>query len=198
MKRVLDLVLAALMLLASAPLWPLIALAIKIDSRGPVLFRQERWGAQGVTFELFKFRTMLHSPGSPGVSPALVSDPRVTRVGRLLRATGLDELPQLLNILRGEMSFVGPRALAVGEKVEVDGKVMGYEEVEGFSERLAVPPGLTGTATIYLPRDAAPLRKLQFDLRYIEERSLWLDIKLIVLSVWISLRGRWESRDRKY
>jgi lipopolysaccharide/colanic/teichoic acid biosynthesis glycosyltransferase len=127
-----------------------------------------------------------------------VDDPRITRVGRFLRATGLDELPQLVNIARGDMSFVGPRALAVGETVEIEpGTRVAYEDIPEFAERQSVRPGLTGQATIYLPKDAPAAQKFETDLRYVRNWSVWGDLKLIGLSFVISFRGRWETRDPK-
>jgi lipopolysaccharide/colanic/teichoic acid biosynthesis glycosyltransferase len=123
----------------------------------------------------------------------------VTRVGRLLRATAMDELPQLWNIFRGEMSFVGPRALRPGE-VEVvgTGKVEMLEEVSGFTERCRVRPGLTGLAQIYAPRDIPRRLKFRYDRLYVRRHSLLLDVRLILLSFWITARGSWEVRGRKY
>jgi lipopolysaccharide/colanic/teichoic acid biosynthesis glycosyltransferase len=133
-----------------------------------------------------------------GIKQARENDRRVTRVGRILRAMGLDELPQIINILLGQMSFVGPRSLAVGEIVEDEqGRALAYETVPGFWERLMVRPGLTGLATIYIPKDATPRRKFRYDLYYIRKQSFWFDLRLIVLSFWISFRGKWESRGRK-
>jgi lipopolysaccharide/colanic/teichoic acid biosynthesis glycosyltransferase len=110
----------------------------------------------------------------------------------------MDELPQFLNILRGDMSFVGPRALAVGENlIDENGQPIRYETMPDFHSRLSVRPGLTGMATIYIPKDSPPATKLEYDLRYISQQSFWLDLRLILLSLWISLRGRWESRDHK-
>jgi lipopolysaccharide/colanic/teichoic acid biosynthesis glycosyltransferase len=195
-KRALDLALAGAMLLASAPVWLLIALAIRLEDGGPVFFGQERWGRGGATFRALKFRTMVQNAG---LRPAERNDSRVTRVGRLLRACGLDELPQLLNIWRGEMSFVGPRALAVGELArDARGAQVAYETVPGFWERLAVRPGLTGIATIYIPKDSPPRRKFRYDRLYIRRQSLAVDLRLIALSFWISFRGKWESRERKH
>lgn len=199
-KRALDLILVLLAAPIYVPVWLLVAAAIKLDDGGAILYRQRRWGAGGSVFDVFKFRSMI--PGSDtryGITPAMEGDHRVTRVGRLLRATGLDEMPQLLNILRGDMSLVGPRALAVGEILnDHDGRSTSYESIPGFGRRLAVKPGLTGMATIYLPKDAPPLEKLKMDLEYVERRSFLLDIKLIVLSVWISVRGGWEKHGRKF
>jgi lipopolysaccharide/colanic/teichoic acid biosynthesis glycosyltransferase len=112
---------------------------------------------------------------------------------------GLDELPQVLNILRGDMSFVGPRSLAVGENVmNMKGQTVQYENITGFRERLSVRPGLTGLATIYIRKDSPPERKFRYDLLYIRKQSIWLDIHLIALSFWISFRGTWETRSKKF
>ena len=199
LKRPLDVVLSTIMLILSAPFSLLIALAIKLEDGGPVLYAQERWGHGGDKFKVHKFRTMVpNSDEEFGLKQAKVNDHRMTRVGRLLRPAGLDELPQLLNILRGDMSFVGPRALAVGELVDDgDGNHTTYEHISGFRERLAVRPGLTGLATIYIPKDACPRRKFRYDLLYIRNQSVWLDLRLIALSFWISFRGKWETRERK-
>jgi lipopolysaccharide/colanic/teichoic acid biosynthesis glycosyltransferase len=198
-KRGLDIALSSFMLVLAFPVVLLITVAIKLDDGGPVLYRQERWGSHRRLFRVFKFRTMVvDSDARYGIRQAAVDDARITRVGRVLRTTGLDELPQLLNILRGEMSFVGPRPLALGELIEVeDGNVLAYEEVPGFLERLRVRPGLTGLATVHLPKDAHPLVKLRYDHRYIEEWSFWGDVKLIIVSFLISFRGRWETREKK-
>jgi lipopolysaccharide/colanic/teichoic acid biosynthesis glycosyltransferase len=196
LKRLFDVLLSVVALLITAPLWPFVALAAKLQGRGPILYRQQRWGRGGSVFVVRKFRTM--TPTTGVVEQAQLGDLRVTRIGRVLRSGGLDELPQLLAILRGDMSFVGPRPLAVGEVVRgVEGEMISYEEVPGFEARLAVRPGLTGLSTIYLPKDAPPAEKFASDLRYIEERSFLGDMRLVVLSTWISLRGRWESRDPK-
>src|SRR4030067_2936991 len=115
LKRPLDVTLSSLMLVLSAPVSLLIALAIKLEDGGPVFYRQERWGRGGARFKAFKFRTMVpHSDRVFGIKQATENDARITRVGRVLRAMGLDELPQMISIFRGEMSFVGPRALRAG------------------------------------------------------------------------------------
>lgn len=197
-KRIVDILLAAVMLIVSSPVWLLIAVAITIDSSGPVFYKQVRWGRDGKQFTLYKFRSMKAAPVNKLVVPATADDPRVTRVGRVLRRMGLDELPQLWSILKGDMSFVGPRALAVGETVEVEvGRRVAYEDLDGFRQRLEVPPGLTGLATIYLPKDAPPAEKFSMDLEYVRKKSLRLDLKLIWMSFWISLQGKWEARDPK-
>ena len=198
MKRLLDLALASFGLALTAPGWVLIAIVIKLNEpRSPIFYRQHRYGKNGKVFELTKFRTMRWEPAAP-ISPAGADDARVTPIGKVLRRMGLDELPQLLSILRGDMSLVGPRALAVGETmVTPDGREVRFEEIPGFLERLEVQPGLTGLATVYLPKDADPVEKLEYDLRYIRDYSFWLDVRLIVLSLRISLQGRWETRDPK-
>ena len=169
LKRPLDIILSTFMLIISIPVCLPIALAIKMEDGGPIFYRQVRWGRNGSRFRSYKFRTMIpNSDQDFGPKQATENDPRITRVGLVLRSMGLDELPQLLNIFRGEMSFVGPRSLAVGEIVQDEkGRVVNYENVVGFWERLSVRPGLTGLATIYIPKDAPPRRKFHYDLLYI-------------------------------
>ena len=200
LKRPLDILLSGIMLLFTLPLLLPIALAIKLEDGGPIFYRQQRWGKGKSRFGVYKFRTM--TPDSDqkfGLRQASENDPRITRVGRVLRAMGLDELPQILNILAGEMSFVGPRSLAVGEIVNDNkGCNIPYENIPGFHERLQVRPGLTGLATIYIPKDAFPYRKFRYDLFYIRRQSIFLDLHLIALSFWISFRGKWETRSRKF
>ena len=199
LKRGFDVLLALVMLILSSPVWAAIALLILLDDGRPVFFAQDRWGLGAKHIRVLKFRTMAKDAVDVhGVRLAQEEDTRVTRLGRVLRRMGLDELPNLLSILGGEMSFVGPRALAVDEAVrEIDGRFHSYEQVPGFRERLRVRPGLTGLATVYLPRDASPRRKFAYDLLYIRRWSFGLDLKLVVLSFLISFLGRWERRTRK-
>jgi lipopolysaccharide/colanic/teichoic acid biosynthesis glycosyltransferase len=199
LKRPLDIVLSACMMILSLPVSLPMSLFIKLEDGGPVLYRQERWGRAGTRFRAYKFRTMVsNSDEDFGIMQATEDDPRITRVGRILRAMGLDELPQLLNIFKGEMSFVGPRSLAIGEVVRDEkGHTMQYEEIPGFRERLRVRPGLTGLATIYVRKDIPPRHKFRYDLLYILKQSFWLDLRLITLSFWISFRGKWETRGKK-
>jgi len=146
-----------------------------------------------------KFRSMIKDAEKDiGPVQAVENDPRVTKIGRILRATAMDELPQLVNIFKGDMSFVGPRALRPKEK-EVHGNPdeMNIEDIPGYKERLAVRPGLTGLAQVYLPTDAPRRDKFHYDLLYIENQSFLLDLKLIFLSFWITFRGKWESRKKK-
>jgi lipopolysaccharide/colanic/teichoic acid biosynthesis glycosyltransferase len=197
LKRPFDACLAGLGLLLSAPLWGLVALAIKLEDGGPVFFKQERWGRGKRPMLVYKFRTMV--PNAARTVQATKDDPRITRVGRALRATAFDEIPQLLNIWRGDMSFVGPRALPMNERqAQEDNGDLPDEQIPGFEERLRVRPGLTGIAQIWAPRDVPRRHKFKYDLLYLKKQSFWLDMKLIVLSFWITFRGRWEARGRKY
>jgi lipopolysaccharide/colanic/teichoic acid biosynthesis glycosyltransferase len=200
LKRSLDLLLSSMGLLLSAPLWALAAVAIKLEDRGSVFFPQERWGQHQSRVRVLKFRTMIQNANPIGVTlQASADDPRVTRVGRLLRATAFDELPQLLNIWKGEMSFVGPRMLPINERQlrEKSGEIED-EKIPGFKERLTVRPGLTGIAQIYAPRDIPRQHKFKYDLLYIRRQSFGLDIRLILLSFWITFRGAWERKGSKF
>jgi lipopolysaccharide/colanic/teichoic acid biosynthesis glycosyltransferase len=174
-----------------ALLWLAIPLVIWLEDRGPIFFRQLRVGRDGNIFTQFKFRTM--TVGAEQIGPLWTSavDSRVTKAGRVLRRTALDEMPQLINIWRGDMSFVGPRALPIEMH-------RGYVEDEpDFERRLAVRPGLTGLAAINLPRHCPAALRLQEDLCYIDHASLWLDVKLVAWSVWLTLTGRWGSGSRR-
>lgn len=194
-KRVIDVALAAAALTVSAPVWLTIALAIKLEDGGPVFFTQPRWGRNRQAFKVFKFRSMAVSADSS--VQALQDDDRITRVGRLLRSTSLDELPQLLNIWRGDMSWVGPRALPMNERQQNEADTVPDHAVPGFDLRCAVRPGLTGIAQIFAPRDVPRRRKFRYDAFYIKRQSAWLDLRLIAVSMWISLRLRWEDRGPK-
>ncbi len=199
LKYPLDVALALTMLVLGSPVLLAIGWLIRREDGGPILYTQERWGRGGKKFRVYKFRTMIpDSDAKFGIRQAEQNDARVTRIGKTLRAMGLDELPQLLNILKNEMSFVGPRALAIGEIVDNGkGLKLTAERVPGFYERLAVRPGLTSLATIYLPKDAPPRKKFAYDLVYVKNQSFALDVRLIALSFWISFRGKWETRNSK-
>lgn len=199
-KRALDVALSGVGLVLSAPLWVLIALAIKLQDGAAVFFTQDRIGRGGRVFKALKFRSMVpDAEAVVGAIQATEDDPRVTPVGRLLRAAAMDELPQLWNIFRGDMSFVGPRALRPGE-VDADrpGEVVPIEDVPGFAERCRVRPGLTGIAQIYADRDLPRRHKFRYDRLYIYTQTFWVDVRLILLSFWITLRGTWEVRGRKF
>ncbi len=200
LKRAFDAALAGFGLLASAPLWAILAAAIKLEDGGPVFFRQERVGLNGRVFEALKFRSMRpDAEAMSGAVQASEGDPRVTRIGRVMRATAMDELPQLWNILRGDMSFVGPRALRPREiEAGADGQLVALEDVPGFEHRIRVRPGLTGLAQVYARRDLPRRQKFRYDRLYVETRTWMGDLRLILLSFWISVLGRWEARGRKF
>jgi lipopolysaccharide/colanic/teichoic acid biosynthesis glycosyltransferase len=199
LKRLLDLGLAGLGLALSAPVWLVIALAIKLYDGGPVFYRQVRVGRYGQPFTSWKFRSMV--PHADAIAPgrqASANDARITPVGRWLRATALDELPQLWSIFVGDMSFVGPRALLPAEiETRGSGELIPAASIPGYAARHRVTPGLTGVAQIYADRDIPRRDKFRYDLVYVRRRSVWLDVRLIALSVWITLRGKWEYRGDK-
>jgi lipopolysaccharide/colanic/teichoic acid biosynthesis glycosyltransferase len=191
-KRLFDLLLAVAGLLVSVPLWALIAIVIKFEDGGPVFYGQERVGKGGARFRIWKFRSMtLSSVPQFSIYQAECNDKRVTTVGRILRATGMDELPQLWNIFKGEMSFVGPRPL-LAEEIEVEGpdEIIQLADVPGYVARHQVLPGLTGLAQVFASRYLPRRQKFRFDLLYIRKQSFLIDLKCIGLSFWIVLRGK--------
>ncbi len=198
-KRAFDVAVSAAGLMVFAPVALLIAVAIKLEDGGPILFTQERVGLNGRVFSAYKFRSMMpDAERFTGAVQATAGDTRVTRVGRLLRATAFDELPQLWNILRGDMSIVGPRPLRPGEADSTaDGRHLPLSAIPGYEARHRVRPGLTGIAQIYAPRDLPRTGKFRYDLLYQRRAGFWLDVRLILLSFWITVRGRWEHREPK-
>ena len=199
-KRAFDVALAAAGLGLAWPLGAVIAALVKLEDGGPVFYAQPRVGRDGVRFRSWKFRSMRPDADARfGPRQAAAGDIRVTRVGRLLRATAMDELPQLWNILRGDMSFVGPRPLMPDEiEAGAGGASVPLHAIPGYAARHRVRPGLTGLAQVYADRDVPRRRKFQYDLLYIRRRSLALDLRLIALSFWITLRGTWERRGAKF
>ena len=194
MKRAFDIMLAAAGLIGSAPLWLLIAAAIKLQDGGPVLLAQERVGRGGRVFRAWKFRSMIpDAERHTGPVQAVTNDPRVTPVGRWLRARALDELPQLWNILCGDMSFVGPRPLRPAERDTTASESLLLSDIPGYAERHGVRPGLTGLAQVFAARDATRPEKFALDCEYVRRSSLALDLELIARSVWITCLGAWES-----
>lgn len=186
-KRPFDLIALAIVYLAFLPLWvlvwTLVPLLIYLESGRPIFYRQKRLGKHGKPFLLVKFRTMIQEADQVGSLTTEVNDSRVTRVGRFLRRCYLDELPQTLNILRGEMSIVGPRPIVVSDYEADDWAA------SEFSRRLAVRPGVTGLAQFHRDAWATRREKLRFDLLYIRNMCPWLDIKLIMMTIFIVLRG---------
>lgn len=188
-KRAADVIGAGLVLILLLPLLALVTIAIKLDSRGPVLFRQQRLGFNGRTFNICKFRTMSVLEDGLSAVQARAGDDRITRVGRWLRRTSVDELPQLFNVLDGSMSLVGPRPHAVAHDNKFDKLVRNY----GFRQR--VKPGLTGWAQINGYRGPTPTtdlieRRVEYDLWYIENWSLKLDLMILLQTPLEVLRGR--------
>ena len=183
-KRLMDLTVSGLGLVLFSPVMALIALAIYLEDRGPVIFRQQRVTLRGRIFTIYKFRTMrMQDENAPEQHSAAKDDPRITRVGRLLRRTRLDELPQLVNIFRGDMTLVGPRP----EMVE---NVTRYKaELPDFVYREKMKAGLTGYAQIEGKYNTSPEDKLMLDLMYIESFSIWLDIKLLFRTLTVFFRS---------
>lgn len=198
-KRSFDFLLSFFGLIISAPLWIVFALLIWIEDRGPVFYCQERVGKDGVIFKEYKFRSMKYTSQKEEVfSQAQAEDLRITNVGRMMRYTAMDELPQLVNILKGDMSFVGPRALVASEKEVGQKEAVSVFDIPGFKERSKVRPGLTGIAQIFAPRDIDRGRKFQYDIWYIKNRNFFLDLYLIGISFLITFRGKWELREDKF
>jgi len=192
LKRGFDILLSGFGLVVSLPLWALIALEIKLHDGGPVFYRQQRVGKDGRLFTGLKFRSMVPDADKKwGALPARENDPRITKVGRWLRATAMDELPQLWSILRGDMSFVGPRP----EWVELVKRFR--REIPSFDLRHQVRPGLTGLAQVYGHSEISRRHKLRYDLLYVRRQSFWLDIRLVLLSFAVTFTGRWERREGK-
>lgn len=183
LKRAMDIVICSVAMIVAAPVMLVVAVAIKLEDGGPVFFKQERVTIDGKRFDILKFRSMIVDAEKSGqVIPATDRDPRITKVGNIIRATRIDELPQIINILKGEMSIVGPRP----ERIE---HVEKYQEaIPEFVYRTKVKGGLTGYAQIYGKYNTSPYDKLRLDLTYIEEYSILLDIKLILMTLQIMVR----------
>lgn len=185
-KRVFDIIAAGTALLALAPLMLIVALLIKATSRGPVFFRQKREGIGGTTFEMLKFRSMRVAAGdSTGIDQATKGDPRVTRVGRIIRSTSIDELPQLINVLRGDMSLVGPRPHVPGMKAA---GVTYRDLVPYYDLRLSMLPGITGWAQANGLRgettnERIARARIDHDLAYAHHLSLWLDLRILLMTI---------------
>lgn len=186
-KRALDLMIASVVLVTLAPIMILVAALIKIESRGPILFGQTRNGFSGRSFKMWKFRTMSVLEDGPVIRQATKNDPRVTRFGRLLRHSNIDELPQLLNVIAGDMSLVGPRPHASAHNLE-------YEKmISNYAYRYHVKPGLTGWAQVHGLRGETQTtdvmaRRVDFDLWYINNWSVWLDLKILLRTLLVGLQ----------
>jgi exopolysaccharide biosynthesis polyprenyl glycosylphosphotransferase len=185
LRRGLDLTLGLVLVLATLPLLLLTALVIKLDSRGPVFYRQERVGRDGRGFMLFKFRSMVVDAEKGGAPRwATKQDPRITRVGRFIRLTRIDEIPQVLNVLRGDMAFVGPRPERPAFVEQL------AQVIPHYNDRAVVRPGITGWAQVNYPYGASvedARMKLAYDLYYVGRRSLFLDLLILVATVRVVL-----------
>ena len=188
MKRFLDVISTVALIIIALPVVVLIAVAIKLDSPGPILFRQSRVGLNGTHFSIWKFRTMcFDAESSTGPVWALDEDPRITRVGRFLRSYRLDEIPQVLNVLAGEMSFIGPRP----ERPNFVALLK--EKIDYYALRLCVKPGITGWAQVMRPYGASiedSYEKLEYDLYYLKHMSLSVDFRILLKTVPVVLGGR--------
>ncbi|MCC7271642.1 MAG: exopolysaccharide biosynthesis polyprenyl glycosylphosphotransferase, partial [Alphaproteobacteria bacterium] len=192
LKMAEDYVVAALGLLVSAPVLLVAAIAIKLDSRGPVIFRQERVGFNNKPFTIYKLRTFATDPTDDGSKGTIRTDPRITKVGAILRRLSIDELPQLVNVLKGDMSVVGPRPHV--PNMQVSGAQY-YDVVREYAARYRMKPGITGWAQINGMRGGIhtvekAARGVDLDLYYIENWSLWLDIKIMLLTLTRGMVGR--------
>jgi len=188
LKRALDVAVSGVGLVFGLPVIATIVAAIYLEDGPPAFYTQNRVGRDGGRFRLLKFRSMVRdAEAQTGVVLATKEDPRITRVGRLLRKTAMDELPQLFNIFRGDMSFVGPRP----ERPELVAGIL--ERLPQFRLREAIRPGLTGLAQVRARYYTEPELKLPYDLAYIPRRGLWLDIHLFLHSWRITSRASWDS-----
>lgn len=176
-KRVLDVVLSLLLIVILSPFMLFTAIAIKLEDHGPVFYKQKRVTKDGKVFDILKFRSMIVNAEAMGAVPSTENDPRITKIGKVIRATRFDEIPQFINILKGDMSFVGPRPERT-EHVELYSK--GLPE---FRYRLKVKGGLTGYAQVYGKYNTTPYDKLRYDLEYIENQSFLLDLKIFILTI---------------
>jgi lipopolysaccharide/colanic/teichoic acid biosynthesis glycosyltransferase len=198
-KRAFDIILSFTGIILSSWLWALVWIAILLEDGSPAFITQKRVGKNGILFSSLKFRSMKKDSLKENVSfQALESDPRVTRVGRFMRKVALDEILQLLNILTGDLSFVGPRALLPRE-IEVHSLPCEIEirHVPGYERRMTVQPGLTGIAQVFAHRDLPRRHKFKYDLLYIRKMNFLLDLYLIAVSFIVTFRGTWERRGVK-
>ncbi|MEQ9620226.1 MAG: sugar transferase [Deltaproteobacteria bacterium] len=192
LKRPFDFLLSLLGLIISLPIWVAVAIAIYLEDGRPIIFAQTRLGEGSKKFKIYKFRSMIKDAEvNTGPVWAYKKDYRITRVGSFLRKTKLDELPQLFNILAGQMSFVGPRA----ERPELFDEIS--KVIPGFENRLRVKPGLTGIAQVYGHYNTHPKNKLRYDILYICNQSFLLDLKLIIASFWFTFTFSWEGEEKR-
>jgi len=192
-KRACDVFLSGIGLVVSIPVWVISSIAIVMESGGPIFITQERVGKDGRIFDILKFRSMDKKAHEESPTNHKTNrTERITKVGKILRATAMDELPQLLSIFSGDMSFVGPRPIHP-EELRINGsKFKKLEEIPDFDMRCTIRPGLTGIAQVYKGKYDRLERKIKYDLLYLKKRSFLLDAKLVFLSFYVSLFGKWE------
>ena len=188
LKRILDISISLAAVVILLPVFAVIIIAIRVSSKGSALFKQQRAGKDGTPFMFYKFRTMKLGVDPFGASPKSGDDPRLTRIGKLLREYSLDELPQLFNVLKGDMSIVGPRPLYVSQMAEWN---------ERQKKRLLVKPGLTGLAQISGRGELTREEKLELDVKYVKTANFWADIKIILATV-IQVFRRKSIYEKKY
>nr|WP_033007302.1 MULTISPECIES: exopolysaccharide biosynthesis polyprenyl glycosylphosphotransferase [Geobacillus] len=182
-KRCLDIIVSLLALPVAIPIIIIFAVIIKLETPGPAFFLQERVGLHGKYFKVIKLRSMRTNAEKNGAQWAAKNDPRVTRVGAFIRKTRIDELPQLFNVLKGDMSLIGPRPERPMFTAQFN------EEIPGFIDRLQVKPGITGWAQVNGGYDITPREKLELDRYYINNMSFWLDLKIIFKTIKVCLTG---------
>lgn len=182
-QRVLDIVLSVIGLLVGIPLMVIFGILIKVEDNGPITYKQERLGKGGKRFYIYKLRSMRTDAEKFGAQWAEKDDPRITKVGKFIRKTRIDEIPQLFNILKGDMSIIGPRPERPSFTEEFN------QEIPGFINRLAVKPGLTGWAQVNGGYEITPREKLIEDIYYIKNRSILLDLKILFKTVKVVLTG---------
>lgn len=193
LKRAFDIFLSIIGLIISFPLWIFLSIAVIMEGGRPIFIRQKRIGIGGNIFRILKFRTMDKDAHTElPLEHSIAVDDRVTFLGNLLRATALDELPQLISILMGDMSFVGPRPVHPLEIHITGSRYKKIEDVPGFKKRCSIKPGLTGLAQVYATKVMCIEKKIKYDILYIKKQSFLLDIKLILLSFLVTFRRKWE------
>ncbi|HBF6187956.1 TPA: sugar transferase [Clostridioides difficile] len=182
-QRIMDLVLSIVGLVIGSPLIAIFGILIKIEDKGPITYKQERLGKCGRRFYIYKLRSMRTDAEKFGAQWAEKDDPRITKVGKFIRKTRIDEIPQLFNILKGDMGLIGPRPERPNFTVQFN------EEIPGFINRLAIKPGLTGWAQVNGGYEITPEEKLKEDIYYIKNRSILLDFKILFKTVKVVLTG---------
>nr|WP_249669809.1 sugar transferase [Polycladospora coralii] len=182
-KRIFEILFSLALVIFTLPVMVLTAIMIKLESPGPIFYKQERVGLNGRTFQIYKLRSMRSDAEKNGPQWAAKNDPRVTRVGQFIRKTRLDEIPQIINVLRGDMSLIGPRPERPMFTEQFN------DEIPGFKNRLMVRPGLTGWAQVNGGYESTPAEKFELDMYYIENQSIKLDFKILIRTVWVVVSG---------